>query len=136
MYTNNGSHKGHNVSALELSDGSYVVVVSEIVPFTIYKSSSLDGPWTGMPALDPEPTASRPAPPRPAPAALATTPLDSNVSHRRATDGKFEIVQRHGFIAIADTLCGPYKMQKPTWTYPRPTPTSTASTRSGPRSQA
>ena len=34
-------------------------------------------------------------------------------------DGKFEIVQRHGFIAIADTLCGPYKMQKPTWTYPQ-----------------
>ena len=47
VYNNNGSHKGHNVSAAQLSDGSYVVVVSEIVPFTIYKSSSLDGPWTG-----------------------------------------------------------------------------------------
>ena len=47
VYTNNGSHKGHNVSAAQLPDGSYVVVVSEIVPFTIYKSSSLDGPWTG-----------------------------------------------------------------------------------------
>ena len=33
-------------------------------------------------------------------------------------------MQRHGLIAIADTLCGPYKMQKPTWAYPsanRPT---------------
>ena len=47
VYTNNGSHKGHNVSAAQLSDGSYVVVVSEIVPFQLYKSSSLDGPWTG-----------------------------------------------------------------------------------------
>jgi hypothetical protein len=28
-------------------------------------------------------------------------------------------VQRHGLIAIADTLCGPYKMQKPTWAYPQ-----------------
>jgi hypothetical protein len=28
-------------------------------------------------------------------------------------DYVFEIVQRHGFIAIADTLCGPYKMQSP-----------------------
>ena len=28
----------------------YAVVVSEIVPFTIYKSSSLDGPWTGCTA--------------------------------------------------------------------------------------
>jgi hypothetical protein len=47
VYTNSGSHKGHNVSAAELPDGSYVVIVSEIVPFQIYKSSSLDGPWTG-----------------------------------------------------------------------------------------
>src|SRR6478609_830712 len=46
IYTSSGSHKGHNVSAVELPDGSYAVVVSEIVPFTIYKSSSLDGPWT------------------------------------------------------------------------------------------
>jgi hypothetical protein len=49
VYTNNGSHKGHNVSAAELSDGTYVVVVSEIVQFTIYRSSSLDGPWTACP---------------------------------------------------------------------------------------
>ena len=43
VYDNNGSHKGHNVSALELPDGSYAVVVSETVPFTIYRSTSLDG---------------------------------------------------------------------------------------------
>jgi hypothetical protein len=47
VYTNNGSHKGHNVSAVELPDGTYAVVVSEVVPFTIYTSSSLDGPWKG-----------------------------------------------------------------------------------------
>jgi len=46
IYDNNGSHKGHNVTALELPDGNYAVVVSETVPFTIYTSSSLDGPWT------------------------------------------------------------------------------------------
>jgi hypothetical protein len=43
---------------------------------------------------------------------------DSNVSLTARADGKFEIVQRHGLIAIADTLCGPYNVQKPTWTYP------------------
>jgi hypothetical protein len=114
VYTNSGSHKGHNVSALELADGSYAVVVSEIVPFTIYKSSSLDGPWTSCVATITTNGVN----------AGTDTYYDSNVSLTVRHDGKFEIVQRHGLIAIADTLCGPYKMQKPTWAYPaanRPT---------------
>jgi MYXO-CTERM domain-containing protein len=114
VYTNGGSHKGHNVSAVELPDDSYAVVVSETVAFTIYKSSSLDGPWTGCTAsIDTNGVN-----------AGTDTHFDSNVSLFPRHDGKFQIVQRHGLIAIADTLCGPYKMQKPTWTYPaenRPT---------------
>jgi hypothetical protein len=31
-----GSHHGHNTSAVELPDGTYAVIVSEVVPFTIY----------------------------------------------------------------------------------------------------
>jgi MYXO-CTERM domain-containing protein len=97
VYTNNGSHKGHNVSAVELPDGSYAVVVSEVVPFTIYKSSSLDGPWT---------------------ACQPTTQIGaSNISLFPRHDGKFEIVERNGTIAIADTLCGTYVKQKPTCSY-------------------
>jgi hypothetical protein len=114
VYTNNGSHKGHNVSALELPDGTYAVVVSEIVPFTIYKASSLDGPWTACAASIQTNGVN----------AGTDAHYDSNVSLVARHDGKFEIVQRHGLIAIADTLCGPYKMQKPTWSYPaanRPT---------------
>jgi hypothetical protein len=114
VYTNNGSHKGHNVSALELADGSYAVVVSEIVPFTIYKSNSLDGPWTSCVAQIQSNGVN----------AGTDAHYDSNVSLTVRHDGRFEIVQRHGLIAIADTLCGPYKMQKPTWAYPtanRPT---------------
>jgi MYXO-CTERM domain-containing protein len=114
VYDNNGSHKGHNVSALELGDGTYAVVVSETVPFTIYKSASLDGPWTSCVASI---TANGVN-------AGTDSHYDSNVSLTVRHDGKFEIVQRHGLIAIADTLCGPYKMQKPTWAYPaanRPT---------------
>jgi hypothetical protein len=114
VYTNNGSHRGHNVSALELPDGTYAVVVSETVPFTIYRSSSLDGPWTACTA------------------SIQTNGVNagtdanyaSNVSVFPRHDGRFQMVQRHGLIAIADTLCGPYRMQKPTWTYPaanRPT---------------
>src|SRR3954453_21233648 len=97
VYSNNGSHKGHNVSAVELPDGSYAVIVSEIVPFTIYKSSSLDGPWTAC-----QPTSQVGA---------------SNISLFPRHDGKFEIVERNGTIAIADTLCGTYVKQKPTCSY-------------------
>jgi MYXO-CTERM domain-containing protein len=96
VYSNNGSHKGHNVSAVELPDG-YAVVVSEIVPFTIYKSSSLDGPWTAC-----SPTSQVGA---------------SNISLFPRHDGKFEIVERNGTIAISDTLCGTYVKQKPTCAY-------------------
>ncbi len=108
VYSNNGSHKGHNVTALELADGSYAVVVSEVVPFTIYKSSSLDGPWTGCQATIMTNGVN----------AGSDNHYDSNVSLTVRHDGRFEIVQRHGLIAIADTLCGPYQMQKPTWAYP------------------
>ena len=97
IYTSSGSHKGHNVSAVELPDGSYAVVVSEIVPFTIYKSSSLDGPWTGC-----QPTTQIGA---------------SNISLFPRHDGKFQIVERNGTIAISDTLCGTYVKQKPTCSY-------------------
>jgi MYXO-CTERM domain-containing protein len=97
VYTNNGSHKGHNVSAVELPDGTYAVIVSEIVPFTIYTSSSLDGPWKGC--------------------SPSTDIGASNISLFPRHDGKFQITERNGTIAIADTLCGAYKKQKPTCSY-------------------
>jgi hypothetical protein len=99
VYSNNGSHKGHNVSAVELPDDRYAVVVSETVPFTIYTSSSLDGPWTSCsPSIEVS---------------------GSNVSLFPRHDGRFQIVERNGNIAIADTLCGTYKKQRPTCNYPR-----------------
>jgi hypothetical protein len=97
VYDNNGSHRGHNVSAVELPDGSYAVVVGETVPLTIYRSSSLDGPWTAC-----------------SPSSQVGA---SNVSLFPRHDGKFQIVERNGTIAIADTLCGTYVKQRPTVTY-------------------
>jgi len=97
VYTNNGSHKGHNVSAVELPDGSYAVVVGETVPLTIYRSTSLDGPWTAC-----------------SPSSQVGA---SNVSLFPRHDGKFQIVERNGTIAIADTLCGTYVKQRPTTSY-------------------
>jgi hypothetical protein len=107
-----GSHHGHNTSAIELPGGTYAVVISEVVPFTIYQSSSLDGPWTACPNPTGELIQTNGV------NAGTDTHWDSNVSVTARADGKFELVQRHGLIAIADTICGPYKMQKPTWTYP------------------
>jgi len=113
VFTNNGSHKGHNTSALELLDGTYAVVVSEVVPFTIYQASSLDGPWTACPNSSGDLIKTNGV------NAGSDTHWDSNVSLVARPDGKFELVQRHGLIAVADTICGPYQMQKPTWTYPK-----------------
>jgi PKD repeat protein len=98
VYNENGSHKGHNVSALELQDGTYAVVISETRPFTIYTSASLDGPWTSC-----EPQLGL---------------YQSNVSLIQRHDGRFQIVQRNGYIAIADSLCGNYVQQTPTTSYP------------------
>jgi MYXO-CTERM domain-containing protein len=97
IYNNNGSHKGHNVSAVELPDGTYAVVVSEIVPFTIYKSASLDGPWVAC-----QPTSGIGG---------------SNISLIPRHDGRFQIVERNGTIAISDTLCGTYAKQMPKCDY-------------------
>ena len=101
------SHKGHNVSAAQLLDGSYVVVVSEIVPFTIYKSTSLDGPWTACPGgelIQTNGVNTNQTTACPAGGPCNDTHWDSNVSLVARPDGKFEIVQRHGFIALADTI--------------------------------
>jgi len=99
VYSTGGStpHKGHNVSAVELPDGTYAVVVSEIVPFQIFKSSSLDGPWTGC--------------------SPQTDIGASNISMFPRHDGKYQIIERHGTIAISDTLCGHYVKQNPTCAY-------------------
>lgn len=109
IYDNNGSHKGHNVTALELPDGKYAVVVSETVPFTIYTSSSLDGPWT---SCTPQIEVS-----------------SSNVSLFPRHDGRFQVVERYGNIAIADTLCGRYVKQEPTCSYPTDNPDTIYPTR-------
>ena len=43
--------KGHNVTALQLADGRYAIVISETRPGAVYVSKSLDGPWErGHPA--------------------------------------------------------------------------------------
>jgi hypothetical protein len=104
-------HHGHNSMVTTLPDGTYCLIVSEVVPFTVFTSSSLYGPWT-------------PCPNRAAQLSVPSgfggnTNFDSNVSLVARPDGNFEIIQRHGLLALSTTgVCGPYKAQQPTNTYP------------------
>ncbi len=114
---NNGSfgsdpHHGHNSEVVTLLDGTYGLIASEVVPFTVFTSSSLDGPWT--------PCSSSPGAGLSVPAGFGgNTSYASNVSLVVRPDGNFEITQRHGLIALSTTgICGPYKAQQPTNTYP------------------
>lgn len=107
-------HKGHNVTVLQLPDSTYALVVSEIVPFTIFTSKSLDGPWINKghaPINTNGVTINIPYP--------GDQHLESNVSMVIRHDGNFEIIQRHGIIAVSTKgIMGPYNVQQPTNNYP------------------
>jgi hypothetical protein len=105
-------HHGHNSEVVTLLDGTYGLIASEVVPFTVFTSSSLDGPWT--------PCSGSPGAGLSVPAGFGgNTSYASNVSLVVRPDGNFEIIQRHGLIALSTTgICGPYKAQQPTNTYP------------------
>ena len=105
-------HHGHNSQVVALLNGTYALIVSEVVPFTIFTATSLDGPWT--------PCSGSPGSGLSVPSAFGgNTSYASNVSLVVRPDGNFEITQRHGLIALSTTgICGPYKAQQPTTTYP------------------
>jgi hypothetical protein len=91
-------HHGHNSSVVALDNGTFALVVSEVVPFTIFTSSSLNGPWT--------PCTTNPGAGLGVPSGFGgNTNWASNVSH--------------GLIAVSTSgVCGPYTTQQPTNVYP------------------
>jgi hypothetical protein len=105
-------HHGHNTQVVTLLNGTYALIVSEVVPFTIFTATSLDGPWT--------PCSGSPGSGLTVPSGFGgNTSYASNVSLVVRPDGNFEITQRHGLLALSTTgICGPYKAQQPTNTYP------------------
>jgi len=101
VWPDNQGGRGHNVTALELPDHRYAVVVSETRPGDVFVSKSLDGPWEQLGSIKLD--------------ANGFNPRDgrmSNVSVMLRPDGNFEIVPRSGAILISsEGILGPYKIR-------------------------
>lgn len=102
-WPDNRNGRGHNVTALQLPDKRYAVVVSETRPGDVFVSTSLDGPWEQLGSIKVD--------------ANGFNPRDgamSNVAIMVRPDGRFEIVPRSGAILISsEGILGPYKIQGP-----------------------
>ncbi len=91
--------KGHNVTALQLPDGRYAIVISETRPGAVFVSDSLDGPWKLLGNLTVEGDPKWRA---------------SNEIILARPDGRFEMLGRGGVVRISDRdVLGPYVVQGP-----------------------
>jgi hypothetical protein len=99
-WPSNQNGKGHNVTILQLKDGTYASVVSDTRPGDFFTAPSLDGPWTFAGSI----TIS---------ANGFSVPQIANLSIIiRPDDGKFMVVARNGQIMISSSgLTGPYVIQ-------------------------
>jgi MYXO-CTERM domain-containing protein len=98
-WPSNSNGKGHNVTALELLDGTYAVLVSDTRPGDIFTSPSLDGPWTyrGSITID---------------ANGFSAPATKNLSFVVRPDGSYLMVSKHGIMMVSTSgITGPYKVQ-------------------------
>lgn len=90
--------KGHNVWPLELHKndphGKYAIIVSETRGGDVFVSDSLDGPWLNIGQLK-----------------VNEGYWQSNTCVIARPDGKYEIINRTGDIAISDDLMGEYEVQ-------------------------
>jgi len=99
-WPSNQNGKGHNVTILQLKDGTYASVVSDTRPGDFFTAPSLEGPWTFAGSI----TIS---------ANGFSVPQIANLSIIiRPDDGKFMVVARNGQIMISSSgLTGPYVIQ-------------------------
>ena len=91
--------RGHNVTALQLADGRYAIVISETRPGTVYVSKSLDGPWELLGKIT-----------------VAGNPKwhASNEIILLRPDGNYELFGRPGIVMISTNgVPGPYVAQGP-----------------------
>lgn len=98
-WPDNEGGKGHNVTALQLPDGRYAVVISETRPGTVFVSQSIDGPWQELGKIS-----------------VAGDPKwhASNEIILLRPDGRFEMFGRPGVVMISTNgVLGPYVKQGP-----------------------
>jgi hypothetical protein len=91
--------RGHNVTALQLADGRYAIVISETRPGTVYVSKSLDGPWDELGKIT-----------------VAGNPKwhASNEVILLRPDGRYEMFGRPGVVMISTNgVLGPYVARGP-----------------------
>jgi len=105
--------KGHNVTALQLPDGGYAVVVSETRNGDVFTSSSIDGPWKRLGGIqvnqDNFHSLHNPGDSSPLQGPNPQPWHGSNVSLIARPGGGFEILQRSGQILISKAgILGPY----------------------------
>ena len=101
LWPDNEGGKGHNVTALELPDGTYAVLVSTTRPGDIFTSPSLDGPWTYKGSVQMDGNG-------------YDVPKAQNLSFIVRPDGSYLMVSTHGVIMLSTTgIMGPYKVQGP-----------------------
>ena len=115
-WPDNEQGKGHNVTALQLPDGRYAVVVSETRNGDIFTSMSIDGPWKYLGGITVNQekfhSLGDPGDTRPLQGPNPRLWHGSNVSLIVRPDGRYEIVQRSGQILISKRdILGPYEVQ-------------------------
>lgn len=96
-WPDNEGGRGHNVTALQLHDGRYAMVISETRPGAVFVSKSLDGPWELLGKIT-----------------VAENPKwrASNEIILLRPDGNYEMFGRAGVVMISTNgVLGPYVAQ-------------------------
>lgn len=98
--------KGHNVSALRMSDGHYAVVTSEITKGEVFISDSPDGPFKLLGEIQVDDNGYRAGLAR-----YSTNGHMANVVILLRPDGRYMLVGRSTAVTISDKgILGPYKI--------------------------
>jgi hypothetical protein len=112
-WPSNQGGRGHNVTALEMHDGRYAVVVSETRNGDVFVSKSIDGPWRQLGSISFDQSRFQLVK-TPGDVAIRATPTapparPANFSVMLRPDGAYQIVPRSGQILISTKgVLGPY----------------------------
>ncbi|MFJ4037564.1 RICIN domain-containing protein [Microbacterium sp. NPDC090007] len=96
-----GGH-GHNVTPVQLKDGTYAVTISGFSDARVFTSPSLNGPWTPQGQVQ---VASGPY--------SSTFNTGGNFRTILGPDGKYHAIVNGFQTAVADNVVGPYTVQNP-----------------------